>query len=116
MNSGPCASRGCAAATSTRSSCPSSVCSIHRRAAVPSSFVRAGTEAATLAPLPVRKLPGIGPVAEAKLNAAGICTLGELVDASEAVLRPIFGSYTASVMGERSGAVKQHSDSVALTL
>src|SRR5687767_9596721 len=41
-------------------------------------LVRAGTEAATLAPLPVRKLPGIGPVSEARLNAAGIATLGQV--------------------------------------
>lgn len=60
-------------------------------------LVRAGTEAATLAPLPVRKLPGIGPVSEARLHAAGITTLGQLVEAPEAALRPIFGSYTAGI-------------------
>jgi DNA polymerase-4 len=60
-------------------------------------LVRAGTEAATLAPLPVRKLPGIGPVSEARLQALGIVTLGQLVEAADAQLRPIFGAYTASI-------------------
>ena len=57
-------------------------------------LVRAGTEANTLAPLGVRKLPGIGPVAEARLHALGIATLGQLVAAPDAIVRPIFGAYT----------------------
>jgi DNA polymerase-4 len=61
-------------------------------------LVEAGTEAATLAPLAVRKLPGIGPVAEARLHALGITTLGELVTAPEPSLRTIFGSYTRSIL------------------
>jgi DNA polymerase-4 len=60
-------------------------------------LVRAGAEADTLAPLPVRKLPGIGPVSETRLRALGIDTLGQLVAAPEAVLRPIFGAYTAGI-------------------
>jgi DNA polymerase IV len=60
-------------------------------------LVRAGTEAATLAPLPVRKLPGIGPVAEARLHTLGIETLGQLLAAPEATLRPIFGAYTTGI-------------------
>jgi DNA polymerase IV len=60
-------------------------------------LVRAGTEAATLAPLPVRKLPGIGPVSETRLRSLGIDTLGQLVTAPEALLRPIFGAYTAGI-------------------
>ncbi len=60
-------------------------------------MVAAGTEAATLAPLPVRKLPGIGPVSEAKLNALGITTLAQVVAAPEALLRPIFGAYTDGI-------------------
>jgi DNA polymerase-4 len=60
-------------------------------------LVRAGTEAATLAPLPVRKLPGIGPVAEARLAGLGIATLGQLVATPESTLHPIFGAYTTSI-------------------
>jgi DNA polymerase-4 len=60
-------------------------------------LVRAGTEADTLAPLAVRKLPGIGPAAEARLHALGIRTLGELVATPEPMLRPIFGAYTRGI-------------------
>ena len=60
-------------------------------------LVAAGSEPATLAPLLVRKLPGIGPVSEAKLNAVGIETLGQLAHAPEATLRPIFGVYTSGI-------------------
>jgi DNA polymerase-4 len=60
-------------------------------------LVRSGTEGATLAPLPVRKLPGIGPVSESRLRALGIDTLGQLVAAPEMILRPIFGAYTAGI-------------------
>lgn len=60
-------------------------------------LVRAGTEAETLAPLPVRKLPGIGPVAEGRLHQAGIVTLGQVVTAPDALLRPIFGSYLGGI-------------------
>jgi DNA polymerase-4 len=60
-------------------------------------LIAAGTEAATLAPLSVRKLPGIGPVSETRLRALGIDTLAQLVEAPEAMLRPIFGSYTSSI-------------------
>src|SRR5262245_25745453 len=60
-------------------------------------LIAAGTEAATLAPLPVRKLPGIGPVSEARLLALGIETLAQLVAATDGTLRPIFGSYTTGI-------------------
>jgi DNA polymerase IV len=60
-------------------------------------LIRAGTEAATLAPLPVRRLPGIGPVSEARLRTLGIETLGQLVAAPEATLQPIFGTYAAGI-------------------
>jgi len=66
-------------------------------------LVRAGTEAATLAPLPVRKLPGIGPVAEARLQTIGITTLGQVVTAPDQVLRPIFGAYTAGIRAASRG-------------
>jgi DNA polymerase-4 len=66
-------------------------------------LVRAGTEAETLAPLPVRKLPGVGPVSEAKLRAIGIETLAQLAAAPEATLRPIFGAYTASIRRTAAG-------------
>ncbi|MFT3699056.1 MAG: DNA polymerase IV [Kofleriaceae bacterium] len=66
-------------------------------------MVRAGTEAATLGPLPVRRLPGIGPVAEAKLAALGIVRLEQLVRAPFADLHPIFGAYTSGIVAAARG-------------
>jgi DNA polymerase IV len=66
-------------------------------------FVAAGTEEATLAPLSVRKLPGIGPVSEEKLRRVGIETLADLVRAPDALLRPIFGAYTAGIRRDAQG-------------
>lgn len=66
-------------------------------------FVPPGQEEATLAPLPVRKLPGIGPVSEEKLVRAGIVTLADLVRAPDAVLRPIFGAYAAGLRRDAQG-------------
>jgi DNA polymerase-4 len=70
-------------------------------------LVPAGVEPAVLAPLPVRSFPGIGPVGEAKLNAAGFKTLGEIAAAPLEELRRIFGAWATSiargVRGEGSG-------------
>ncbi len=72
-------------------------------------LVPAGVERAVLAPLPVRAFPGIGPVAEAKLHAAGYRTLGEVAAAPSRDLESIFGAWAASiergVQGLGSGAL-----------
>ena len=60
-------------------------------------LVPSGAERALLAPLPVRKFPGIGPVAERKLNALGLMTLGEVADADAVLLRRVFGSSTRAI-------------------
>jgi DNA polymerase-4 len=60
-------------------------------------LVAAGAEAAFLGPLPVRKFPGIGPVAERQLHAIGLTTLADVVRAPVATLRPIFGAWTESL-------------------
>jgi DNA polymerase-4 len=66
-------------------------------------IVAPGEEEGFLAPLPVRKLPGIGPVSEAKLARSGVVTLADLVRAPDSVLRPIFGAYTAGVRRDARG-------------
>jgi DNA polymerase-4 len=66
-------------------------------------LVPAGAEAGVLAPLPVRKLPGIGPVSEARLARLGIETLGQLLAAPAARLRPIFGVYTEGIRRAAAG-------------
>jgi DNA polymerase IV len=60
-------------------------------------LVRAGQEAELLAGLPVRKFPGIGPVAEAKLQALGLHTLGEVAAAPSGSLRRVFGAWAESI-------------------
>ena len=55
--------------------------------------VAPGTEAAFLAPLPVRRLWGIGPKMEERLMKAGIHSIGQLVSHGEAVLERRFGSH-----------------------
>jgi DNA polymerase-4 len=60
------------------------------------TVLREGDVAARVWPLPVRKVNGIGPKAEARLNALGIRTIGELADADPALLVEHFGrSYGA---------------------
>ena len=65
-------------------------------------LIPAGREAEILAPLAVRKLPGIGPVAEAKLAERGILTLGQIAATPLEQLRPVFGSWSEHV---REGAL-----------
>ena len=60
-------------------------------------LVPAGSEAALLAPLPVRKLPGVGPVAERKLHRAGLRTLGQVAAVPVSELRPVFGAWAEKV-------------------
>jgi DNA polymerase-4 len=55
--------------------------------------VPAGAELTFLGPLPVRKLPGIGPVAEQKLHALGLMTLADVATAPPSTLRRIFGAW-----------------------
>ncbi|HEX5658923.1 MAG TPA: DNA polymerase IV [Polyangiales bacterium] len=66
-------------------------------------LVRAGQEAHTLAPLPVRKLPGIGPVTEQRIVALGITTLGELATSPVRVLERAFGPHAASMRARALG-------------
>lgn len=56
-------------------------------------LVPAGLEQGVLAPLPVRKFPGIGPVAEQKLQALGMSTIADVVAAPLPVLRRVFGAW-----------------------
>ncbi|HYX84287.1 MAG TPA: DNA polymerase IV [Gaiellales bacterium] len=50
------------------------------------TVVPRGGEAAFLAPLPVRTLPGVGPKADARLAAAGVATIGALAGLDDADL------------------------------
>lgn len=61
------------------------------------TYVRAGTEATFLAPLPVRKLWGIGPKTEAELQAMGVQNIGQLAQLSEENLVARFGAHGAAM-------------------
>jgi DNA polymerase-4 len=66
-------------------------------------MVRAGSEASFLGPLPVRKFPGIGPVAEQKLQAVGLLTLADVASASVPTLRRIFGAWADRIQAAACG-------------
>ncbi|MCB9594505.1 MAG: DNA polymerase IV [Sandaracinaceae bacterium] len=66
-------------------------------------LVPSGGEPAFLGPLPVRKLPGIGPVAEGKLLRAGYETLGDLARAPLEELRRVFGAWAETIHGNANG-------------
>ena len=68
-------------------------------------MVRAGDERAFLAPLPVRKFPGIGPVMEQRLVARGVTTLGALVALPPGPVKARFGGLADLVGATMAGEV-----------
>ena len=62
-----------------------------------------GNEASTLAPLPIERLPGIGPKSASRLREFGIVTLGELASAPERLIAGVVGSYAASLQARARG-------------
>ena len=68
------------------------------------SVIFPGSEASFLAPLSVRKMPGIGKQSEIKLKSYGIETLGDLAKAELSILKPIFG-INAEAMKDRSRGI-----------
>jgi DNA polymerase-4 len=62
-----------------------------------------GEEARFLAPLPVGKMPGIGPKTEVKLKSLGIKTLGQVASLPVSVLKNHFGSYGMVLHNHASG-------------
>lgn len=57
------------------------------------TVVRPGEEAAFLAPLPVRAIPGVGAATAARLREAGLRTLGDLARLDERSALQLLGSY-----------------------
>ena len=64
-----------------------------------------GQEAGFLAPLAVRKLPGVGPKAEARLHAAGVTTVGGLAGLTDADLRRLLPGSVGVVLRDRARGV-----------
>jgi DNA polymerase-4 len=67
------------------------------------TVVEAARVCEVLDPLSVRRLPGLGRKTGARVEAAGIHTLGELRSAPDAVLWPLFGRYAAWMRERASG-------------
>lgn len=67
------------------------------------TVVRPGEEAAFLAPLPVRALPGIGPAAEKRLAGLGIRTLGELAALDDVTAVQALGDHALSYVRHARG-------------
>jgi DNA polymerase-4 len=66
-------------------------------------WVVPGREPAFLAPLDVRKVPGVGKVTERNLNALGIRKVGDLARLDEAFLEQRFGKWGLALAGKSRG-------------
>ena len=66
-------------------------------------WVAPGMEARFLAPLPIRKIPGIGEVTERALRALGIETVEQLASHSRERLEEIFGQWGAALYRKARG-------------
>ncbi len=64
-----------------------------------------GDEAAFLAPLPLRRLPGLGPAAERALNGLGIATLGQLAALPLDTVQRRVGRASGSSLWERAQGI-----------
>ena len=66
-------------------------------------WVYPGTEAAFLAPLDVRKIPGVGKVTEKNLHAVGIRKVGDLARLDAKFLKERFGQWGLALAGKSHG-------------
>lgn len=86
-------------------------------------MVRSGEERAFVEPLPCRKWPGIGPVADERLRLAGVLTLGQLLTQTESALdaslaaavRRVVAGQADNELGRDRPAFREH-DPEGLTL
>jgi DNA polymerase-4 len=69
------------------------------------TVVRAGREAAFLAPLAVRKLPGVGPRSAERLAAAGIETVGALAALDDDALRTLLPGKVGRLLRDRAHGI-----------
>jgi DNA polymerase-4 len=66
-------------------------------------WILAGQEAAFLAPLEVRRIPGVGKVMEQNLHELGIRTVGDLAKLDTAFLEERFGQWGLALAGKARG-------------
>jgi DNA polymerase IV len=67
--------------------------------------VPSGKEAAFLAPLAVRRLPGVGPKAEERLGSAGIETIGDLAALTDDDLRRLLPGSVGTMLRDRARGI-----------
>jgi DNA polymerase-4 len=67
--------------------------------------VPSGREAAFLAPLTVRRLPGVGPKAEARLRSAGVETVGDLAALTDQDLRGLLPGVVGGMLRDRARGI-----------
>ena len=82
-------------------------------------WVLPGQEAAFLAPLDVRKIPGVGKVTEQNLHRLGIRKVGDMAKLEEGILESRFGAWGLAMAGKARGidaggwfdtAIGEHAD------
>jgi DNA polymerase IV len=66
-------------------------------------WILPGQEASFLAPLDVRKIPGVGKVTEGRLHSFGIRKVGDLASLDEAFLEERFGQWGLALAGKSHG-------------
>lgn len=66
-------------------------------------WVLPGQEARLLAPLPVRRVPGVGKIMEKNLHDLGILTVGDLAKFDESFLQERFGKWGLVLAGKAQG-------------
>jgi DNA polymerase-4 len=69
------------------------------------TVVPAGSETSFLGPFAVRRLPGVGPKAEARLVAAGITTIGALSELDDARLRELLPGTVGRMLRDRARGI-----------
>jgi DNA polymerase IV len=69
------------------------------------TVVPRGREAAFLAPLPVRLLPGVGPRAEERLIGAGVETIGALAGLDDAELKAVLPGSVGAILRDRARGI-----------
>jgi DNA polymerase-4 len=69
------------------------------------TVVPPGREAAFLAPFDVRKLPGVGPKAEARMRAAGVATIGQLASMDDGELRSLLPGKVGLLLRDRARGI-----------
>jgi DNA polymerase IV len=69
------------------------------------TVVPAGREASFLAPLEVRRLPGVGPRADARVRAAGVETIGALAQLEDAELKVLLPGKVGRMLRDRARGI-----------